>query len=276
MSNFSKRYSIHLVFILSFMASFSSAQTPETVIAKINYKFSHKYDTTNVNLIRSGNFILLLGKSSSVYKSYDRLLQDSAMLIEFKKTGQMAPPSGQRATSEELYYYFTPQTSYFRNKVIGDYVMKMPYKNLDWKILADKKIIGNISCQKAITNYHGRDYIAWFTTSLPFKSGPWKLNGLPGLIVTAYDKTGRIRFDFNGFEQVKNSKEEIIWEKKTTQITVEDYKKLAKAIAKDPQGYLEKRFGVKITTSTPMPHRDLFSPNKSINFPLEVENTKNK
>jgi GLPGLI family protein len=246
------------------------AQTPQPVIAKVFYKYIHQYDTLRPALTSNGTYILLLGKSSSVYKSYDRMLQDSEMMANLKLTGAMAPPSGQRANGQEFYFYFDAQKAYWRNNLFGDYVIEKPFPVLDWKISGETKEINSMSCQKATAAYMGRNYIAWFSASIPFHAGPWKLNGLPGLIITACDETGRIKFDFAGFQQVKNSEEKIAWDKSTTKISWEDYQKIGKAIENDPIGYIEKLYGGKLTTSAPTPHRNPFAPDTTMNFPLEV------
>lgn len=261
-----------LVSLLWFLAlfSFSIAQTPQPVIARVFYKFNYQYDTLRPNLSTTGTYILLLGKSSSVYKSYDRMLQDSEMMANLKLTGAMAPPSGKRANGQELYFYFNEKKTFWRNKLMGDYVIEKPYSNLDWKISGETKEIHSIICQKATVSYMGRNYIAWFSASIPFHAGPWKLNGLPGLIITAYDETGRIRFDFAGFQQVKNSEEHTTWDKTAIRTSWEDYQKIGKAIKNDFKGYIEKLYGGKLTTSAPAPHINPFAPDTSINYPLEV------
>jgi len=58
---------------------------------------------------------------------------------------------------------------------------------MEWMISQDKKIIEGIDCVKATTLFKGREYIAWYAPSFPFDNGPWKLGGLPGLILEAYD-----------------------------------------------------------------------------------------
>ena len=58
---------------------------------------------------------------------------------------------------------------------------------MTWKILAEKKMIGEFDCQKAETDFGGRHWIAWFTSDLPFPFGPYKFGGLPGLILKISD-----------------------------------------------------------------------------------------
>lgn len=55
--------------------------------------------------------------------------------------------------------------------------------SFDWKIEEVNKIILGYNCQKATLFFRGRNYIAYFTTEIPFSDGPWKLSGLPGMIL---------------------------------------------------------------------------------------------
>lgn len=57
----------------------------------------------------------------------------------------------------------------------------------DWKLHEETKKIGNFTCQKATTNFRGRNYTAWFTNEIPVFFGPWKFNELSGLILEVYD-----------------------------------------------------------------------------------------
>ncbi len=58
---------------------------------------------------------------------------------------------------------------------------------IKWEILEESKTINALVCYKAIGSFRGRTYTVWFTLDIPVSFGPWKLNGLPGLILEASD-----------------------------------------------------------------------------------------
>ncbi len=61
-----------------------------------------------------------------------------------------------------------------------------PLSEIKWTIIEDstKNILG-FECIMAQTDYHGRTWKAWFSPEIPVHDGPWKLHGLPGLILGA-------------------------------------------------------------------------------------------
>ncbi len=71
---------------------------------------------------------------------------------------------------------------------------------IKWQICPETKKIQNYTCQKAITTFRGRTWQAWFTPQIPIKFGPWKLHGLPGLILTAYTQDSVIVLQCNEIE----------------------------------------------------------------------------
>lgn len=74
------------------------------------------------------------------------------------------------------------------------FIVKETLPILNWKIGTATKKIGNYDCQKAECTFRGRDFEAWFAASVPVSLGPWKLWGLPGLIIEAYDTNREFKF----------------------------------------------------------------------------------
>lgn len=74
------------------------------------------------------------------------------------------------------------------------YLVQDIYTELKWKITTESKIISGYKCTKASTYYRGREWVAWFAPEIPLSFGPWKLHGLPGLILEANDVSNLFSF----------------------------------------------------------------------------------
>lgn len=64
-----------------------------------------------------------------------------------------------------------------------------------WKLTNESKKIKNYTCKKATTIFRGRTYEVWYTEKIPISIGPWKFNGLPGLILSVQDKEGIYKWE---------------------------------------------------------------------------------
>lgn len=96
--------------------------------------------------------------------------------------------------------------------------------NDSWKIEDSFKEIGGVTCQKARIKLRGREYIAWFAQEIPVPAGPWKLNGLPGLIVEATDLDKEVNFLFKSLHYNIDPQEEIMIEnKENNSISVQEF-----------------------------------------------------
>ncbi|MFT4031194.1 MAG: GLPGLI family protein [Siphonobacter sp.] len=87
------------------------------------------------------------------------------------------------------------------------------------------KKIGSFPTQKATARFRGRNYTAWFCSEIPISDGPWKLNGLPGLILEAYDDTGEVKFIFKDIEIPYKGGTSINPPITGLEVSFEDYKK---------------------------------------------------
>jgi GLPGLI family protein len=203
-----KKELIISISLLTITAS-AFAQKPDTAQVLIHYKFTHVRDTTNRDHPYSENMALYIGKTSSAYRSYDNVLEQA----EFKKQMQIAmsnSPDGHvqlnrnRRGSGGEYYEFPNEKKLERKEplVMETYLIDDSMPAIDWKISSDTATYGGLHCQKATGHFKGRDYTAWFCPDMPLHVGPWKLNGLPGVIVEAYDAKKDVQFMFDGVEKV--------------------------------------------------------------------------
>lgn len=85
-------------------------------------------------------------------------------------------------------------TSYFDGNINRPVLVEEAITTIPWQILNETKVIANLQCQKAVGKFRGREYTVWFTRKIPVRFGPWKLQGLPGLILEATDKTNQVQF----------------------------------------------------------------------------------
>lgn len=75
-----------------------------------------------------------------------------------------------------------------------------PLAEIEWTIGDSTKIVLGYECMVAYADYHGRKWTAWFALELPIQEGPWKLCGLPGLILEASESSGQHAFTATGIE----------------------------------------------------------------------------
>ena len=82
------------------------------------------------------------------------------------------------------------------------YVIKGELIKPYWTIVSDSiKTIENYTCLMAKGHVCGRDYTVWFTPDIPVSAGPWKLWGLPGLIVSAQSDDKVVSLDMISLKQ---------------------------------------------------------------------------
>ncbi|MCI3936073.1 GLPGLI family protein [Chryseobacterium aahli] len=177
-----------------------------------NQRFSYEYkfvsDSTAKDKSETELMYLDISKNGSKFYSRDKAVADSLMKVMDKKG------------SHDFKGIKFGRVQYIVEKTYPDYIINFfsqidmdDYKVIDdrklnWKILPDKEKIGEFNTQKAITQFAGRNWIAWFTTDIPFQDGPYKFNGLPGLIVKIEDKTNSHSYVL---KEVKNLKPNEVW-----------------------------------------------------------------
>lgn len=66
---------------------------------------------------------------------------------------------------------------------------------IKWKLSEDKDKIGQLDVNKASTYFAGRKWYAWYAPDIPINDGPYKFQGLPGLIVKIEDNSKTHKYE---------------------------------------------------------------------------------
>ena len=138
--------------------------------------------------MREYHAILELGDSIFKYESYGSYRLDSALV------GKQQMTLGEYF---DFYNKYSPdfkefllenvnanKLSYYGKVSIDKFMYHEEVPHIDWALSDSTKEICGYLCHQATATFRGRNWIAWYC-DIPKSVGPWKLNGLPGLILAA-------------------------------------------------------------------------------------------
>ena len=198
-----------------FVAIVAMAQNKAEIIVSYNERRpikSGKMSTTEMSLLASVaeakyyNEITLwidsLKSTPEGKAKYMDILKKSCMTVE--PDGSVSFDLSKGPTKKSYTYVFTNPSeetltfySHF-GEDLGYYTE--PLAEMEWTMVEDStaNVLG-YECIMAESDYHGRHWKAWFTPEIPMPFGPWKLHGLPGLILKA-EANGGFLFTATGLE----------------------------------------------------------------------------
>lgn len=221
------------------------AQEAAFAVAKVHYIFKHVNDSTQPEKFLRDEVVTYLGATSSYYASY------SATRAQEEIEKQMNDPAfdgnlvvtKNTSSIQQCYLYDAANSKLTEVVQVGsdNFLLPDTFPELDWTISEESKEIGGYACQKAEVSFKGRDYTAWFTTELPFSAGPWKLRGLPGLILEASDAKKEVQFEYSGFDKINAGVFPIAAPKNALASSRKEVAKLQEAFKANPQAYLEAK-----------------------------------
>ena len=108
-------------------------------------------------------------------------------------------------------YCFVPEvwTNYpdgqvtVRDAIIPNiYETREERKPINWELIDDTLTVAGYLCKTATCQLHGREWTALYSEDIPTSAGPWKLCGLPGLILKAEADDGIHRFTLASLQRI--------------------------------------------------------------------------
>ncbi len=171
----------------------------------------HAQDSNNPFIVRYyGSFNSLFERSVNIRKvTATLLIEGDRSLFTMKETGDEVVDPSNIAINLSPDSLFTVYKDTESNSLVFDFMdlnqRPLYYADtlypMEWKVQNLEKSIHGILCKQATTFFKGRNYTAWFAPTLLISNGPWKLGGLPGLILEAYDDEMQWKLTFDSMEQ---------------------------------------------------------------------------
>ena len=206
------------ILLLTSLAVQATAREPmiDRAHMKCLYRYVYTFDTLK-NELRDDLLILQIGKEVSKCYSYYTFQCDS--LRRTPDGAKVWSELFRRAIEKDGIYGDFPHvrmsTYVYKNYPTGqmtitDRISLQDYCYVDslhtqtWTMGDSTREVLGYTCQQATADFRGRRWTAWFATDIPVSDGPWKLGGLPGLILKAYDEGQQHVFTAVGLERVKD------------------------------------------------------------------------
>ena len=135
--------------------------------------------------------------------------------------------------------------------ILQDYRYVDSLHTQTWTMGDSTREVLGYTCQQATADFRGRRWTAWFATDIPVSDGPWKLGGLPGLILEAYDEGQQHVFTAVGLERVKDEpiifNQSFVGNQKFEQTNRLEFLRSKKKSLMDLNGYIQMETGIDLS-----------------------------
>lgn len=210
------RIIVIIICIVAFLSACAHGwmRNAEPALLEVRYMRSEVNDTLHrESSVVSDEMMLRIGRTKSMFCNVKRFFQDSLskanpdaywgmmkMEIDKGNPNVFATLGGHKRSF--LYKDYTT------DRIIEeDYFDMTPWRYTEkrekpvWDISQETKVVSGYECFKAVSDFRGRRWTAWFAPEIPVHEGPWKLDGLPGLILEAHDSNNDYVFKCCGIIQ---------------------------------------------------------------------------
>lgn len=179
----------------------SNYETIDTARMVVSYDFTSIQDV-NTGLKRRDVLILQVGSRMTKCYGLRRYLQNQAYtrFLHEKKSDRIDLEfAGDGTVAYEIFLDKSRNMLLFFNEEPGWFSKRIGYEEelptIEWRITGPCDSLSGYHCFSAEGRFSGRFWRVVFTPELPFNVGPWKLCGLPGLILQAEDTERQFRFE---------------------------------------------------------------------------------
>ena len=191
--------------------------------------------------------MLEIGKKCSKFYSYTKYVGDSVFAADIANNASQetmiehAKQFGKSKLNEQTYKRYPVGKVTTLDEIAGDINRlrcEEPEERPQWTLQTDTATILSYLCQKAECVFKGRRWIVWYSPEISSSEGPWKLFGLPGLILKAEDNRGHYLFTCTGMEQCHSYRPILFNGKDYEPVNRKAYNKIHERYYADPVGFI--------------------------------------
>lgn len=182
--------------LLAFGSDISAYDLLDTARCVVTYDFSYPSSVKVSDPPMTDHMRLEIGNRKTAFYSMDLFEDDSLYTYNWQRVGR----SG-NFTSNHIRFFV------YGDRVSGalEVLQRIPMQSgrvvtiqgeprPQWVVDTLTCELLGYHCLRASTHFGGRDWKVWFTPEIPLPVGPWKLWGLPGLVLRAEESQGLFSF----------------------------------------------------------------------------------
>ncbi len=239
---------LSMLIVLCIQSELMQGRTkPDQYLGKISYDRVLNFEGTP----STTTYTLLIAKESSVFFETNISEDDAPKLTatsddEAELSFNMTFNSVRHIIATD----FLKDSIYTQAALLRDggpkvFLIKEKRSNINWQIKNEFKTLSGIKVQKAIGDFRGRRYVAWFAHEIPLKAGPYKFSGLPGLILSVGDEKNEVMFHATsvkvplGDESIK--RDLVAFRSDGRDITLKEYVKLQSEQFEELQKFIRSK-----------------------------------
>ena len=187
-----------IIILFLLLISTTAISANDSIVFKVNYIYTFK--DTKERKSGTDEMVLEIGKQYTAFHSRWRV-ERSRIYQQYRHetTDQQLARTANMPRFRTFYSFYTdyPEkgvttTSYNSFNIFECEEIIEP---IEWKYIDGDSVILGHDCLKAEGMFRGHKWTVWFTPDVPMEYGPWKLRGLPGLILYAEHDSGFFKYE---------------------------------------------------------------------------------
>ncbi|MEA3503731.1 MAG: GLPGLI family protein [Bacteroidota bacterium] len=171
----------------------------------VTYSLKYQWDSLS-NFINQSDMYLFLGQNTSKFLSSEKYSSDTiwrnmSNIADVHKYAADRNKPIPRVKYRVVKNYPKGKITHIEYSDPSTFKCEEDLNQFNWQLTGDTAAIEGYKVQKATCDFGGRSWVAWFAPEISYSDGPYKFNGLPGLILNIHDTRNHYVFEFISIEK---------------------------------------------------------------------------